>query len=145
MANKERYTKAKIYAEAMDKIKKYAPPNLMSLIDLLDCSHDTFYKKIKVDSKEYNEITEALKKRKGTIANYLRKKLADSDNPTAIIAALKLYGNEEDRAALSQQNIDLKASGKLDYQQITKIEGNLSKLNDEEIKQLNALLEKIKE
>ena len=88
---------------------------------------------------------EALKKRKEGIASYLRKKLADSDNPTAIIAALKLYGNEEDRAALSQQNIDLKASGKIDYQQVTKIEGNLSKLNDEEIKQLNALLEKIKE
>ena len=145
MANKERFTKAKIYAEAMDKIKKYAPPNLMSLIDLLSCSHDTFYKKIKVDSKEYNEISEAIKKRKEGIANYLRKKLADSDNPTAIIAALKLYGNEEDRAVLSQQNIDLKASGKIDYQQVTKIEGNLSKLNDEEIKQLNALLEKIKE
>ena len=57
MANKERYTKAKIYVDVMDKIKKYAPPNLMSLISLLDCSHDYFYKKIKVDSKEYNEIS----------------------------------------------------------------------------------------
>jgi len=145
MANKEKFTKAKIYAEAIDKILKYAPPNLMSLINLLDCSHDTFYKKIKLDSKEYYEISEALKKRKEAIANNLRKKLKDSDNPTCIIAALKLYGNEEDRAALSQQNIELKASGKIDYQQVTKIEGNLSKLNDEEIKQLNALLEKIKE
>ena len=47
MANKERYTKAKIYAEAMDKIKKYAPPNLMSLIDLLHHGHNTFYKKLR--------------------------------------------------------------------------------------------------
>lgn len=145
MANKEKFTKAKIYADAMDKIKRYKPPNLMGLLHLLDCHHDTFYKKIKVDSKEYKEITEALKKEKESVANTLRKKLVDNDNPTAIIAALKLYGNEEDRAALSQQNIDLKASGKIDYQQVTKIEGNLSKLNDEEIKQLNALLEKIKE
>ncbi len=145
MANKEKFTKAKIYAEAIDKIKKYAPANLMSLISLLDCSHETFYKKIKLDSKEYNEISEALKKRKEGIANNLRKKLTDSDNPTAIIAALKLYGNEEDRAALSQQNIDLKASGKIDYQQVTKIEGNLNKLNEDELKLLNELLDKIKE
>jgi len=145
MANKERYTKAKIYADAMDKIKRYKPSNLIGLLHLLDCHLDTFYKKIKVDSKEYYEITEALKKEKESVANKLRKKLVDNDNPTAIIAALKLYGNEEDRLALNQQNIDLKASGKIDYQKVTKIEGNLSKLNDEEIKQLNALLEKIKE
>ena len=145
MANKERYTKAKIYADAMDKIKRYKPSSLMGLISLLDCGSSTFYNKIKVDSKEYLEILEALKKEREGVANTLRKKLVDNDNPTAIIAALKLYGNEEDRAALSQQNIELKASGEIDYQQVTKIEGNLSKLNDEEIKQLNALLEKIKE
>lgn len=145
MANKERYTKAKIYADAMDKIKRYKPSNLTGLLHLLDCHLDTFYKKIKVDSKEYYEITEALKKERESVANTLRKKLVDNDNPTSIIAALKLYGNDEDRIALSQQNIDLKASGKIDYQQVTKIEGNLSKLNDEEIKQLSALLEKIKE
>ena len=145
MANKERYTKAKIYADAMDKIKRYKPSNMTGLINLLECSNGTFYNKIKIDSKTYLEILEALKKEREGVANTLRKKLVDNDNPTAIIAALKLYGNDEDRLALNQQNIDLKASGKIDYQKITKIEGNLSKLNDEEIKQLNALLEKIKE
>ena len=145
MANKERYTKAKIYADAMDKIKRYKPSNMTGLINLLECSNGTFYNKIKIDSKTYLEILEALKKEREGVANTLRKKLVDNDNPTAIIAALKLYGNEEDRLALNQQNIDLKASGKIDYQKVTKIEGNLSKLNDEEIKQLNALLEKIKE
>lgn len=145
MPQKEKYTKAKIYADAINKIKQYQPSNLSGLINLLDCSNSTFYSKIKIDSKEYLDILEALKKERESVANTLRKKLVDSDNPTAIIAALKLYGNEEDRAALSQQNIDLKASGKIDYQQVTKIEGNLSKLNDEEIKQLNALLEKTKE
>ena len=145
MANKERYTKAKIYADAMDKIKRYKPSNMTGLINLLECSNGTFYNKIKIDSKAYLEILEALKKERESVANTLRKKLVDNDNPTAIIAALKLYGNDEDRLALNQQNIDLKASGKIDYQKVTKIEGNLSKLNDEEIKQLNALLEKIKE
>jgi len=145
MANKERYTKAKIYADAMDKIKRYKPSNMTGLINLLECSNGTFYAKIKIDSKAYLEILEALKKERESVANTLRKKLVDNDNPTAIIAALKLYGNDEDRLALNQQNIDLKASGKIDYQKVTKIEGNLSKLNDEEIKQLNALLEKIKE
>lgn len=145
MANKERYTKAKIYADAMDKIKRYKPSNLTGLLRLLDCHLDTFYKKIKVDSKEYYEITEALKKEREGVANRLRRKLVDSDNPTAIIAALKLYGNEEDRLALNQQNIDLKTSGKIDYQKVTKIEGNLNKLNEDELKLLNELLEKIKE
>ena len=145
MANRERYTKAKIYADAMDKIKRYKPSNLTGLLHLLDCHLDTFYKKIKVDSKEYYEITEALKKEREGVANTLRKKLVDNDNPTAIIAALKLYGNDEDRLALNQQNIDLKASGKIDYQKVTKIEGNLNKLNEDELKLLNELLEKIKE
>ena len=51
----------------------------------------------KIDSKTYFEIFEALKEKGG---NTLRKKLVDNDNPTAIIAALKLYGNDEDRLAL---------------------------------------------
>ena len=145
MANKERYTKAKIYADAMDKIKRYKPSNMTGLINLLECSNGTFYAKIKVDSKAYLEILEALKKERESVANTLRKKLVDNDNPTAIIAALKLYGNDEDRLALNQQNIDLKASGKIDYQKVTKIEGNLNKLNEDELKLLNELLEKIKE
>jgi len=145
MPQKEKYTKAKIYADAINKIKQYQPSNLSGLINLLDCSNSTFYSKIKIDSKEYLDILEALKKEREGVANTLRKKLVDNDNPTAIIAALKLYGNEEDRLALNQQNIDLKASGKIDYQKVTKIEGNLNKLNAEELKQLNNLLEKIKE
>ena len=145
MPQKEKYTKAKIYADAINKIKQYQPSNLSGLINLLDCSESTFYSKIKIDSKEYLDILEALKKEREGVANTLRKKLVDNDNPTAIIAALKLYGNEEDRLALNQQNIDLKASGKIDYQKVTKIEGNLNKLNAEELKQLNNLLEKIKE
>ena len=145
MANKERYTKAKIYADAIDKIKRYKPSNMTGLINLLECSNGTFYNKIKIDSKTYLEILEALKKERESVANTLRKKLVDNDNPTAIIAALKLYGNEEDRLALSQQNIDLKALGRIDYQKVTKIEGNLNKLNEDELKLLNELLEKIKE
>ena len=145
MPQKEKYTKAKIYADAINKIKQYQPSNLSGLINLLDCSNSTFYSKIKIDSKEYLDILEALKKEKESVANTLRKKLVDNDNPTAIIAALKLYGNDEDRLALNQQNIDLKTSGKIDYQKVTKIEGNLNKLNEDELKLLNELLEKIKE
>ena len=145
MPQKEKYTKAKIYADAINKIKQYQPSNLSGLINLLDCSNSTFYSKIKIDSKEYLDILEALKKEKESVANTLHKKLVDNDNPTAIIAALKLYGNDEDRLALNQQNIDLRTSGKIDYQKVTKIEGNLNKLNEEELKQLNKLLEKIKE
>ena len=145
MPQKEKYTKAKIYADAINKIKQYQPSNLSGLINLLDCSNSTFYSKIKIDSKEYLDILEALKKERESVANTLRKKLVDNDNPTAIIAALKLYGNDEDRLALNQQNIDLKTSGKIDYQKVTKIEGNLNKLNEDELKLLNELLEKIKE
>ena len=143
--NPQKFTKESIYADAMAKIKQYQPSNLMGLIHLLECHLDTFYKKIKVDSKEYYEITEALKKEKESVAAKIRKSMIEANTPTDRIAALKLYGNDEDKLALNQQNIDLKASGKIDYQKVTKIEGNLNKLNEDELKLLNELLEKIKE
>ena len=137
-------TKEFIQKQALAKIKEYQPSNLTGLISLLDCTRETFYQKIKVDSREYYEITEMLKKEREQVAHKLRKKLIDSNNPTAIISALKMYANDEDRQALTQ-NIDLKATKMIDYEEVTKIEDNLKKLNADELKTLNELLEKIKE
>jgi len=36
-----------------------------------------------------------------------------------------MYANEEDRQALTQQNIDLKATNGIDYEKVTRMEGNL--------------------
>lgn len=145
MPQKERYTKEVIYKQSIEKIKEYQPSNITGLISLLDCTYETFYKKIKVDSPEYLEIIDALKKEREQVAHKLRKKLIESNTPTAIISALKMYANEEDRQALTQQNIELKATNGIDYEKVTRMEGNLKKLTNDELKTLNDLLEKIKD
>ena len=67
-----------------------------------------------------------------------------SDNPTALISIIKLYGSDEDKQALNQ-NINVNANATFNYEDVKKIELNINKLSIEEQKQLNALLEKIKD
>ena len=145
METKIRYTKEYLLKKSLKVIEEHTPTTIEELISFLGCSKPTFYSKIKINSKEYEQIFDALKLAKLRVSNKLKAKIIESDNPTLIISGIKLYGSEEDKLALNQQNIDLKASGKIDYQKVTKIEGNLNKLNEEELKQLNKLLEKIKE
>lgn len=145
METKIRYTKEYLLKKSLKVIEEHTPTTIEELISFLGCSKPTFYNKIKINSKEYEQIFDALKLAKLRVSNKLKAKIIESDNPTLIISGIKLYGSEDDRAALSQQNIDLKTSGKIDYQKVTKIEGNLNKLNEDELKLLNELLEKIKE
>lgn len=67
-----------------------------------------------------------------------------SDNPTALISVIKLYGSDEDKQALNQ-NINVNANTTFNYEDVKKIELNINKLSIEEQKQLNALLEKLKD
>ena len=67
-----------------------------------------------------------------------------SDNPTALISIIKMYGSDEDKQALNQ-NINVNANATFNYEDVKKIELNINKLSIEEQKQLNALLEKIKD
>ena len=110
----------------------------------MNCCSKTFYNKIKVDSKEYEIIQEKLRAKKLQVANTAKAKLLMSDNPTALISIIKMYGSDEDKQALNQ-NINVNANATFNYEDVKKIELNINKLSIEEQKQLNALLEKIKD
>lgn len=140
----EKYNKKKIYNECIEKIEKYYPSNMTELIGLLSCSKATFYKKIKYDSIEYQQIEEKIEKGRSKIVNKAKKKLLLSDNPTALISVIKLYGTDADRQALNQ-NVNVNANATLNYEDVKKIELNINKLSVEEQKQLNALLKKLKD
>ena len=60
------------------------------------------------------------------------------------ISIIKIYGSDEDKQALNQ-NINVNANATFNYEDVKKIELNINKLSIEEQKQLNALLEKIKD
>lgn len=140
----EKFTKKVILEDALEKIDKYKPSTLSELISFMNCSARTFYNKIKVGSKEYEIIQEKLRAKKLQVANTAKAKLLMSDNPTALISIIKIYGSDEDKQALNQ-NINVNANATFNYEDVKKIELNINKLSIEEQKQLNALLEKIKD
>lgn len=140
----ERFTKKVILEDALEKIDKYKPSTLSELISFMNCCSKTFYNKIKVGSKEYEIIQEKLRAKKLQVANTAKAKLLMSDNPTALISIVKIYGSDEDKQALNQ-NINVNANATFNYEDVKKIELNINKLSIEEQKQLNALLEKIKD
>jgi len=140
---KNRYTKKYILEDALKKIEQFKPNNLDKLIDLLDCSRTTFYRVIKTDSNEYQQIFEAIKKQKTAVVLDAMSILRKSKNPTAIITLIKLYGTDEDRQYLNQ-NINVNANTTVNYEDVKKLEVNINKLTIEEQRMLNALLDKIK-
>ena len=138
-----KFTKQKILEESLEKIVAYKPSTLSELISFLICSKATFYNVIKVDSKEYEIIAEKLEAQKLKVANSAKLKLLKSNNPTALISIIKIYGSEDDRQALNQ-NINVNANTTVNYEDVKKIEVNISKLSLEEQITFNALLDKIK-
>ena len=138
-----KFTKQKILEESLEKIEAYKPSTLSELISFLICSKATFYNVIKVDSKEYEIIAEKLEAQKLKVANSAKLKLLKSNNPTALISIIKIYGSEEDKQALNQ-NINVNANTTVNYEDVKKIEVNISKLSLEEQITFNALLDKIK-
>lgn len=139
-----KFTKQKILEEAIKKIVEYKPSTLSELISFLNCSKFTFYKNIKPDSKEYEIIAEKLEAQKLKVANSAKLKLLKSNNPTALISIIKIYGSDEDRQALNQ-NINVNANTTVNYEDVKKLEVNINKLTIEEQRMLNALLDKIKD
>lgn len=150
MKKQVRYTKSYILENALKVIEEYKPTSFNELISFLDCSKATFYNVIKVNSKEYEQIFEEIKKSKLKVANTLKNKLLSSDNPTLIIAAIKMYGSEEDRQALAN-NYNVKANVKDErylkeyHEDIKRKEENMKKLTKEEKEQLYKIIQKINE
>ncbi len=145
--NRERYTKQLLYKRSLKIIEEYTPINISKLISFLGVSKDTFYRKIKANSKEYEKILEALERKKLFIAEDMLAKareLANNGNLKAIEYCLKIYGDNEIREALSN-NYNVNAKATVNYEDVKKLEVNINKLTIEEQRMLNALLDKIKD
>ena len=149
MKKQVRYTKSYILENALKVIEEYKPTSFDELISFLDCSKATFYRVIKVNSKEYEQIFEEIKKSQLKVANTLKNKLLSSDNPTLIIAAIKIYGSEEDRQALAN-NYNVKANVKDEreseemHKEVARREENFNKnLTKEEKEQFLELYKKV--
>lgn len=144
METKIRYTKEYLLKKSLKVIEEHAPTTIEELISFLGCSKPTFYNKIKINSKEYEQIFDALKQAKLRVSNKLKAKILESDNPTLIISGIKIYGSDEDRQALNQ-NINVNANTNINYEDVKKLEVNINKLTIEEQRMLNALLDKIRD
>jgi len=139
----EKYTKKYVLEKSLEFIEDYHPSTISELIAFLPFSKITFYRKIQVSSKEYQQIDEKLKSDKLKVANAAKRKLLNSNNVTALISVIKLYGSEEDKQALNQ-NVNVNAQASFSYEDVKKVEVNINNLTLEEQKQLNALIEKVK-
>jgi len=140
----EKFTKKVILEDALEKIENFSPSTLSELISFMDCCSKTFFNKIKVGSREYEIIQEKLRAKKFEVANIAKNKLLESNNPTALISIIKIYGSDEDRQALNQ-NINVNANTTINYEDVKKLEVNINKLSIEEQRMLNALLDKIRD
>lgn len=145
--NKERYTKQLLYKRSLKIIEEYTPTNITNLISYLGVSKDTFYKKIKVNSKEYAEILEFLDHKKTVFANDIKQKMLEMNTFKSLEFLFKLYCTKEDREALSNNyNVNAKATidSEIERQkEIERIENNVKNLTKEERKQLEKLMAKL--
>ena len=145
--NRERYTKQLLYKRSLKIIEEYTPTNITNLISYLGVSKDTFYKKIKVNSKEYIEILEFLDHKKTVFANDIKQKMLEMNTFKSLEFLFKLYCTKEDREALSNNyNVNAKATiDREEYEkEIKEIEEKINKnWTKEDIKQYNALIEKL--
>ena len=145
--NKERYTKQMLLKKSFDMIEEYKPTNITNLISYLGVSKDTFYKKIKVNSKEYAKILEFLDHKKTVFANDIKQKMLEMNTFKSLEFLFKLYCTKEDREALSNNyNVNAKTTEemhKIDREKAEKIENNFKKLTPEEKKQFQRIMAKL--
>jgi len=147
--NKERYTKQLLYKRSLKIIEEYTPTNITNLISYLGVSKDTFYKKIKVNSKEYAEILEFLDHKKTVFANDIRQKMFEMNTFKSLEFLFKLYCTKEDREALSNNyNVNAKTTKESEREEYEKemkeMEERINKnWTEEDKKQYIALRKKL--
>jgi len=147
--NKERYTKQLLYKRSLKIIEEYTPTNITNLISYLGVSKDTFYKKIKVNSKEYADILEFLDHKKTVFANDIKQKMLKMNTFKSLEFLFKLYCTKEDREALSNNyNVNAKTTKESEREEYEKemkeIEEKINKnWTEEDKKQYIALREKL--
>ena len=142
---KEIKTKKYIYEKCIEGIEKYNPSSLNELLKQLEpfFSRQTFYNKIKTDSKEYSDIVEKLEHQKIKFANTLKKKFYDMNNFKSLELLFKLYCTQEDRKALAQK-FDVSTNQTISFEEdIKQKQENLKNLSNEERKILLDLIKKL--
>ena len=143
--NKERYTKQMLLKKSFDMIEAHSIRHITTLIAYLKISKDTFYRKIKVGSKDYERILDAINDKKELEVMYALdklKELVDKGNLKAIETWLKIYGDDKIRQALSNNyNINAKADVTLTEKR-KQARDIIANLSEEDKKQLQKILDK---
>ena len=126
-------------------IEAHSIRHITTLIAYLKISKDTFYRKIKVGSKDYERILDAINDKKELEVMYALdklKELVDKGNLKAIETWLKIYGDDKIRQALSNNyNINVNADVTLTEKR-KQARDIIANLSEEDKKQLQKILDK---
>ena len=95
--------------EAIDKNKLIFVEDICAYIGI---SKPTFYDHFKVDSDDFNELTDMLEKNKIQLKTAIRKKWFDSDRDTGLMALYKLCSTPEEHKKLQQNYTDVTSADK---------------------------------
>lgn len=143
--NKERYTKQMLLKKSFDMIEAHSIRHITTLIAYLKISKNTFYRKIKVGSKDYERILDAINDKKELEVMYALdklKELVDKGNLKAIETWLKIYGDDKIRQALSN-NYNINANADVTLTEKRKQARDIiANLSEEDKKQLQKILDK---
>lgn len=107
------HTKKKLFNKIIKAIKAN-PQTVFTCQDAFITAKVTkamFYDYFEVDSHEMNAIKEELSHNKFGIVKNAVNGLMNKKETTAYIAVIKMYGSDEQRAALNQQDVRLTGSG----------------------------------
>ncbi len=126
-------------------IEAHSIRHITTLIAYLKISKDTFYRKIKVGSKDYERILDAINDKKELEVMYALdklKELVDKGNLKAIETWLKIYGDDKIRQALSN-NYNINANADVTLTEKRKQARDIiANLSEEDKKQLQKILDK---
>jgi len=101
------YDRVKIYEQALEVLEKKKCFFVEDLVALMGIHKSTFYDFFPINSDESNEIKRGLQRNRADVKVVLRKKMYDSDNPTAWLGLYKLVCTDEERQMLSMQEVKI--------------------------------------
>lgn len=105
------YDKKEILEKSKEAIKKNNLYFIEDVVAFIPVSKSTFYEYFPADSDEMDDIKELLDDNKISMKVKLRKKLSEGEKAAEILALYKLIATDEERRALSMQQIDHTTQG----------------------------------
>jgi len=106
------YNTAILKQKAIEAIEKNKLIFVEDVCAYIGISKPCFYDHFKVDSNDFNELSEILEKNKIQLKTAIRKKWFDSDRDTGLMALYKLCSTPEEHKKLQQNYVDLSAETK---------------------------------